>query len=68
MTKVKIDDNSFRDLGEAIRDKKKVKTKILLSEMPDLVKSIIWRGTQAEFDELETIDMGTLYIIEEAEE
>ena len=68
MTKVKIDDNSFRDLGEAIRDKKKVKTKMLLSEMPDLVKSIIWRGTQAEFDELETIDMGTLYIIEEAEE
>lgn len=52
-------------IGDAIRGRNKSKSKYYLSEMPDKIKALIWRGTQSEYDQLETIDPTVLYIIEE---
>lgn len=65
MTQMAYNINDFDSIGRAIRSRNNQKSKYLLSEMPDKIRALIWRGTQAEYDQLETKDPTVLYIIGE---
>lgn len=59
----KLDDVVLVTLANSIRDKNGQNSKYNPTEMPDAIKSLIWRGTQEEYDAITNPDPNVLYLI-----
>lgn len=59
----KLDDVVLVTLANSIRDKNGQNSKYNPTEMPDAIKSLIWRGTQEEYENIDNPDPNVLYLI-----
>jgi len=62
---VKTNTNSYNAIVEAINQQLGTTETYLPSEMAAAILSIVWRGTQEQYDAMTSHDTNTLYIIEE---
>lgn len=60
-------EETIADIAAAIRDKNGLTDTYTTSEMPTAIRSLIWEGTQSEYDALIYKNPTTLYIIVEAD-
>ena len=60
-----IDSQYLLNTANAIRDVNGLNTKYSVKDMAGAIESLIWEGTQDEYDEIETKNPTTLYIIVE---
>ena len=56
------------DSSEAIKDISDYSSDTTLEELPYVIRSLIWQGTQEEYDELTSYNENTLYLIIEEDE
>lgn len=65
MTNKAYDIDHIIHLADSIRSRNKSKSKYYISEMPNAISALIWRGNQTEYDAIVTKDPNVLYLIDD---